>query len=84
MQSTQPKVAEFLGRRLGGGVSGAHAVAAAQQCAPAFRANVVKALAPLVTDLPVSRAAIEATLTDWERLVAQSALDKAEKVVQAV
>ena len=80
MWSAQPDVAKLLGASLGGGVTGAHCAAALRTCAPAYKVNVLKKLAPLIIDLEASRALIETQLSDWEQIVTRADLS----VVQSV
>jgi len=84
-QTTLPlsraQVAELLGRQLSDGVSVDHIV---ESCirqrgeSGSISAAIVQRLAPLCVNLDQhGREEIEATLSDWERVLARSALDEA-------
>ena len=70
----QPKVAELLGKQLQGGVTAAHIIEANKKAAPNQPPNIIIKLAPLCVDLQENVAAIEAGLSDWDKILSKSAL----------
>ena len=80
MRSTQPMVAHVIGGTLSSGVTSAHCAAALRACDLSYRVNVLKKLVPLVVDLDSGRPLIEATLSEWERVVTMADLAVTQSV----
>jgi len=74
----KPEVAWMLGTQLTSGLTSAHVVAAVRQTEN-YKAQLVRKVAPKVSDLGRGRAAIEAELTEWERMLTRGDLDRAER-----
>ena len=74
LEFDQPKVAELLGRRLAGGVTAAHVIAANSRAARNQAPAIIKKLAPMCVDFKDHVGAIESRLSDWDRIVAKGGL----------
>ena len=74
LEFEQPKVAELLGRELRGGVTAEHIIWANRRAAQQQRPAIVEKLAPLCVDLPENVTAIEAGLSEWERILSKRVL----------
>ena len=74
LEFDQPKVAELLGRQLRGGVTAAHIIEANRKAAENQPPTIVTKLAPLCVDLRDNIDAIEAGLSEWDRILSKRAL----------
>lgn len=74
LQFDQPGVAELLGKQLSGGVTAQHIVAAIKHAAPNQPPTIVKKLVPLCNDLSANVDAIEAGLSEWEKIMTKQVL----------
>jgi len=74
LEFDQPKVAELLGKQLRGGVTAAHIIEANRKAAENQPPTIVTKLAPLCVDLHDNVDAIEAGLSEWDKILSKRAL----------
>lgn len=74
LASMQAPVAALLAKERPG-FSAAFLLASLASCAADFKVQVVNALAPLCLDLADAKQAIEASLSEWERVLVRKALE---------
>ena len=80
LEFDQPKVAELLAKQLRGGVTAAHIIEANRKAAENQPPSIIAKLAPLCVDLHYNVDAIEAGLSQWDRILSKRALRPEECV----
>ena len=75
----QPEVAYILATQLANGLTMDYTVAVIRKIDEQYRANTVRKLAPKIIDLEAGRSRLEAELSDWHKILCNSAIDKAIK-----
>ena len=80
LEFDQPKVAELLGRQLRVGLTAAHIIEANRRAAENQPPSIIAKLAPLCVDLHDNVDAIEAGLSQWDRILSKRALRPEECV----
>ena len=74
------KVAELLAKQLRGGVTAAHIIEANRKAAKKQVPSIIAKLAPLCVDLHDNVDAIEAELSQWDKIISKRALRPEECV----
>ena len=74
LEFDQPKVAELLAKQLRGGVTAAHIIEANRKAAENQPPSIIAKLAPLCVDLRDNVDAIEAGLSQWDKILSKRAL----------
>lgn len=74
IQFDQPKVAELLARQLRGGVTTEHIIKVIKKAAQGQPPTIIKKLAPLCIDMQQNVNAIEAELSEWDRILTKQVL----------